>query len=122
VLSRTTTHRLRRNLLIASEAEKEAHNKLITWKEVLKELRRCDGQITDYGRPVGQILFDPAVGVARSSERIEPETFALLCEEGWIATQDQGRIRRYTISEMGIARLDEVEPEPKVLARGAGSS
>jgi hypothetical protein len=94
---------------------------LITWKEVLQELRRCDGQITDYGHPVGQILFDPAVGVAHSSERIDPETFSLLCGEGWIATQDQGRIRRYTISETGIARLDEVESEQKSFARTAGS-
>jgi hypothetical protein len=95
---------------------------LITWKEVLKELRRCDGQITDYGHPVGQILFDPAVGVARSSERIDPETFSLLCGEGLIATQDQGRIRRFTISEAGIARLDEGESELKSFARSAGSS
>jgi hypothetical protein len=87
--------------------KKEAH--LITWKEVLQELRRCDGQITDYGNPVGQILFDPAVGVGRAGERIEAETFSLLCEEGWIATQDQGRIKRYTISETGITRLLEVE-------------
>jgi hypothetical protein len=94
---------------------------LITWKEVLRELHRCDGQITDYGHPVGQILFDPAVGVARSSERIDPETFSLLCEEGWIATQDQGRIRRYTISETGIARLDELESQYKAFALSAGS-
>lgn len=94
---------------------------MITWKEVLKELHRCDGQITDYGHPVGQILFDPAVGVARSSERIDPETFSLLCGEGWIATQDQGRIRRYTISETGIARLNEVEWQSKSAARSAGS-
>jgi len=94
---------------------------LITWKEVLQDLRRCDGQITDYGHPVGQILFDPAMGVARSSERIDPDTFLLLCGEGWIATQDQGRIRRFVISEAGIARLDEVEPEQKAAARSAGS-
>jgi hypothetical protein len=78
---------------------------LITWKDVLQELRRCDGQITDYGHPVGQLLFNPAVGVSRPSERIEPETFALLCAEGWIVTQDLGRIRRYTISETGIGSL-----------------
>jgi hypothetical protein len=94
---------------------------LITWKEVLQELRRCDGQITDYGHPVGQILFDPTVGVAHSSERIDADTFSLLCGEGWIATQDQGRIRRYTISEAGIARLAQVEWEHKPVARGAGS-
>jgi hypothetical protein len=94
---------------------------VITWKEVLHELYRCDGQITDYGQPVGQILFNPVVGVSRPSERIEPETFSLLCVEGWIATQDQGRIRRYTISETGVARLAEVESEHRVFARGAGS-
>lgn len=27
---------------------------MITWREVLQELHRCDGQITDYGHPVGQ--------------------------------------------------------------------
>jgi hypothetical protein len=95
---------------------------MITWKEVLQELHRCDGQITDYGHPVGQILFDPAVRVRRTGERIEPETFTLLCEEGWIATQDQGRIKRYTISETGITRLNEVESQHKAVARGAGSS
>jgi hypothetical protein len=93
---------------------------MITWKEVLKELHRCDGQITDYGHPVGQLLFDPAVGVGRSSERIDPEAFALLCAEGWIATQDQGRIRRYTISETGIARLTDGESALKAFACGAG--
>jgi hypothetical protein len=93
---------------------------VITWKEVLQELRRCDGQITDYGHPVGQLLFNPALGVARPSERIESETFTLLCAEGWITTQDQGRIRRYMISETGIARLAEVDSEQKAIARGAG--
>ena len=94
---------------------------MITWKDVLKELHRCDGQITDYGHPVGQILFDPAVGAGRAGERIDPEAFSLLCGEGWIATQDQGRIRRYTISETGIARLDEVDSELKAFAHSAGS-
>jgi hypothetical protein len=92
---------------------------MFTWTEVLKELRRCEGQITDYGHPVGQILFDPSVGVAHPSERIEHETFVLLCEEGWIATPDQGRIKRYTISETGIARLNEVESSLTAVARGA---
>ena len=74
-------------------------------KEVLHELRRCDGQITDFGGPVGQILFDPAVGKASAAERIEWETFALLCDKGWIATEDEGGIKRYTISEAGFAHL-----------------
>jgi hypothetical protein len=89
---------------------------LITWKELLEALRRCDGQITDYGHPAGQILFDPAIGLG---ERIEWETFSLLCEQGWIATEDQGRIKRYRISETGITRLNEVESQRKVLAMGA---
>jgi len=89
---------------------------LITWKELLEELRRCDGQITDYGHPAGQILFDPAVGVG---ERIERETFSLLCEQGWITTEDQGRIKRYRISETGITRLTEVESSYKMLAMSA---
>lgn len=93
---------------------------MVTWQEVLKELRRCDGQITDYGPPVGQILFDPAVRVDRVNERVEPETFSFLCEKGWIATQDQGRIKRYTISETGITCLNEVESQYTHLARGAG--
>jgi hypothetical protein len=91
---------------------------LITWNEVLEALRRCDGQITDYGHPAGQILFDPAVGVG---ERIEWEPFSLLCAEGWITTEDQGRIRRYRISEAGIARLtEEVELQQKALAATVG--
>ena len=89
---------------------------MITWKELLEELRRCDGQITDYGHPAGQILFDPAVGVG---ERIERETFSLLCEQGWIATEDQGRIKRYRISETGITRLTDVESSYKMLAMSA---
>jgi hypothetical protein len=90
---------------------------LITWDEVLDTLRRSDGQITDYGHPAGQILFDPAIGVG---ERIEWETFSLLCEKEWIATEDQGRIKRYRISETGITRLDEVESQLKGLAASAG--
>lgn len=89
---------------------------MTTWKELLEVLRRCDGQITDYGHPAGQLLFDPAVGMG---ERIEWETFSLLRDEGWIATEDQGRIKRYRISETGITRLNEVEPRHKALARGA---
>jgi DNA-binding transcriptional regulator PaaX len=89
---------------------------LITWKELLEALRRCDGQITDYGHPAGQILFDPAVGVG---ERIERDTFSLLCAQGWITTEDQGRIKRYRISETGITRLTEVESSYKTHAMSA---
>jgi hypothetical protein len=89
---------------------------VITWKELLEALRRCDGQITDYGHPAGQILFDPAIGVG---ERIERDTFSLLCEQGWITTEDQGRIKRYRISETGITRLTEVESSYKTLAMSA---
>jgi hypothetical protein len=79
---------------------------LIAWIKVLEALHRCDGQITDYGNRAGQILFDPAIGVG---ERIERETFSLLCEKGCITTEDQGRIRRYRISEAGMTRLIEIE-------------
>jgi hypothetical protein len=73
-------------------------------KAVLDQLHRRDGQITDFGRPVGQIFFDPAPGNARA-ERIEWEVFSLLREEGWIATEDEGAIKRYRISEAGFAHL-----------------
>jgi len=89
---------------------------LNNWKEVVEALRRSDGQITDYGRPTGQVFFDPAVGVG---ERIEEETFSLLCEAGWISTEDRGRIKRYRITEAGITRLSEAEPQLKAAA-GAG--
>ena len=87
--------------------------KEINWREVLEALRRSDGQITDYGHPAGQVFFDPAVGVG---ERIQNEIFSLLCEAGWIATEDQGRIRRFRISETGMARLNEAEPQFKAAA------
>jgi hypothetical protein len=90
---------------------------LINWNEVLEALRRSDGQITDYGRPAGQVFFDPAVAVG---ERIEEEIFSLLCEEGWISTEDRGSVKRYRITETGMARLDLEEPQFKVAA-SAGS-
>jgi hypothetical protein len=79
----------------------------MTWKDVLEELRRSNGQITDYGPRVGQILFDPAVGSSGPSQRVDPEIFSLLCERGWVTTDDadQGVVRRYVISETGVARL-----------------
>ena len=83
---------------------------------MLEALRRSDGQLTDYGHPAGQVFFDPAVGVG---ERVEEETFSLLCEAGWISTEDQGRIKRYRISEAGMARLNEAE-QPLKAAAGAG--
>lgn len=86
---------------------------MINWKEVLEALRRSDGQITDYGHPAGQVYFDPAVGVG---ERIEVEIFSLLRDAGWISTEDRGRIKRYRISEMGMARLSEPEPLVKTAA------
>lgn len=89
---------------------------MITWNEVLEALRRCDGQITDYGHPAGQILFDPAVGVG---ERIEWETFSLLRGGGWIATEDRGRVKRYRISETGMARLTETESQQDAFATSA---
>ena len=90
---------------------------MINWNEVLEALRRSDGQITDYGHPAGQVFFDPAAGVG---ERIEGEVFSLLCEAGWITTEDQGSVKRYRVSETGMARLDQTEPQFQVAA-GAGS-
>lgn len=77
----------------------------MTWKDVLEELRRSNGQITDYGPRVGQILFDPAVGSVGPSQRVDTEVFNLLCERGWVITEDAGVVRRYVISETGVARL-----------------
>lgn len=77
----------------------------MTCQHVLEELRRSNGQITDYGPRVGQILFDPAVGSSGPSQRVDPEIFDLLCERGWITTIDIGVVRRYVISETGVARL-----------------
>lgn len=77
----------------------------MTCKEVLEDLRRSNGQITDYGPTVGQILIDPAVGSAGPSRRVDPEVFSLLCEQGWVVTIDTGVVRRYVISEAGVARL-----------------
>jgi hypothetical protein len=82
---------------------------MTTWKEVLEELQRCDGQITDYGRPARQILFDPAVGTSHSGQGVEWEIFLLLRDEGWISTEDQGSVKRYRLSEMGIIQLNNAE-------------
>jgi hypothetical protein len=94
---------------------------MITSKEVLEKLHQCDGQITDFGRPVGQIFFDPAPGNARAAERIESETFSLLRDAGWIATEDEGRIKRYRVSESGFAQLNAAASQSGVHARSAGS-
>ena len=77
----------------------------MTWKDVLEELHRSHSQISDYGPCVGQILFDPSVGSSGPSQRVDPEIFALLCERGWVTTADLGVVRRYVISETGLARL-----------------
>jgi hypothetical protein len=84
---------------------------LIRLKEVLEGLHRCDGQITDFGRPVGQIFFDPTLGNARAAERIEWEIFSLLRDEEWITTEDEGGIKRYRLSVAGRAHLDCAEPQ-----------
>jgi hypothetical protein len=93
---------------------------LLTWKEVLDELGRCDGQITDYGRPVGQLLFDPALANAHGGVRIEGDIFSILRDEGWIATDDQGEIKRYRITEAGTANLNQTEPHSNARARASG--
>ena len=85
--------------------------------EVLADLHRCDGQITDFGSPVGQILFDPAVGNARA-ERVEWDTFSLLRDKGWIVTEDRGGIKRYRISEAGFAQVSGNADEAEL--RGTG--
>ena len=94
---------------------------MITWKDVLEELSHGDGQITDYGRHVGQILFNPTFGRLRSGERIESETFSVLRDRGWIFTEDQGEIKRYTISEAGVAYLDAVMSGRTIRLHTAGS-
>jgi hypothetical protein len=77
----------------------------MTWLDVLQELSRSNGQITDYGPGVGQVLFDPVVGSSGPCRRVDPEVFSLLCEEGWLTSQDAGGVRRYVISERGMERL-----------------
>jgi hypothetical protein len=77
----------------------------MTWRDVLEELRRSNAQITDYGPDVGQILICPSVGSSGPSRRVDPEVFTLLCERGWVTTEDTGDVRRYVISETGVARL-----------------
>jgi hypothetical protein len=89
---------------------------VITPKDVLEELRRSDGQITDYGRPAGPILFDPTIG---PGERVEWETFSTLRDSGWVTTDDQGPIRRYRISSAGADQLREAQPQSKVRTEGA---
>lgn len=82
----------------------ETHNP-VTWDDVLERLRRPDARITDYGDPVGPILFDRTLH-SGTSHRIEARVFAFLCEQGWIETPDEGRIRHFTITATGIARLN----------------
>ena len=77
----------------------------MTCHDVLEELRRSNGQITDYGPRVGQILIDPAVGSSGPCQRVDPDVFDLLCQQGWVSTEDIGVVRRYVISETGRARL-----------------
>jgi hypothetical protein len=94
---------------------------LFTWTEVLEELCRCDGQITDYGFAAGQVFFAPAPGNAHTYERIEWEIFSMLRGEGWITTEDRGAIKRYKISEAGTAHLNEARPQYKILTRSAAA-
>src|ERR1700688_2459587 len=89
-------------------------NPVITPKDVLEELRRCNGQITDYGRPAGPILFDPTIGAQHPGERVEGETFSMLCDNGWVTTDDIGPIKRYPISRAGTNQLHEAQPQNKV--------
>jgi anaerobic selenocysteine-containing dehydrogenase len=68
---------------------------LLTWQEVLEELHRCNGRITDFGRHTAPVFFDSVIGNSRTGERIEIEAFRILRDEGWIATEDQGEIKYY---------------------------
>ena len=72
---------------------------MLTWQDVLEELRRCNGQITDFGRHTAPVFFDSAIGNCRAGERIETEAFLTLRDESWIVTEDQGEIKRYRINE-----------------------
>jgi len=77
----------------------------ITWSYVLEQLRRSDTQITDYGQPVGAFLFDPHLHAGKS-QPVAAHVLTFLSGQGWIQTADEGRIRRFTISAAGIARLN----------------
>jgi hypothetical protein len=104
-------------LLISSEIG--GSETVITPKDVLEELLRCDGQITDFGHPTGAILFDPTMGTPHPGERIELETFSLLRDNGWVTTDDRGVIRRYRISRVGTNQLHEASLNNKVRAGNA---
>jgi hypothetical protein len=82
---------------------------MVTWQEVLEELSRCNGQITDFGHHAAPIFFDSAMGNKHSGERVEWEVFLRLREEGWIVTEDQGNIKRYRISAAGDAHLNGIQ-------------
>jgi len=105
-------------LLILCERKREAHA-VTTSIDVLEMMRRCDGQITDYGRRTGPILFDPSFGTPHAGERVEGETFLLLRDKGWVTTEDQGVIRRYRISSAGTNYLNEVQSQNKTRAANA---
>lgn len=77
----------------------------MTFRDILEELRESNGQITDYGSRIGPVLFDPCVGSSGPSRRVDPEVFTMLCEQGWVTTEDTGVVRKYVISERGVARL-----------------
>jgi hypothetical protein len=80
---------------------------LLTWQEVLEALRRCDGQITDFGRHTAPIFFDSVIGNSHTGERIEIDAFRILRDERWIVTEDQGEIKRYRINEDRNDRVSE---------------
>lgn len=90
----------------------------MTWQEVLEALRRCDGQITDFGRHTAPIFFASVIGNSHTGERIEIEAFRILRDEGWIVTEDQGQIKRYRINE---GRNADVSERRSDMARAASS-
>lgn len=84
---------------------------MLTWQEVLVELRRSNGQITDFGRHTAPVFFDSVIGNSRTGERIEIEAFLILRDEGWIVTEDEGEIKRYRINEDRNAHVSELRSD-----------
>lgn len=84
---------------------------MLSWQEILEELRQCNGQITDLGRHTAPIFFDSVIGNSHTGEWIEIEAFLILRDEGWIVTEDQGEIKRYRINEDRNAHVNELRSD-----------
>jgi hypothetical protein len=81
-----------------------------TAEAILEEMRRTNGWIKHDVLDKKQDLFDPAVGNPQTGEQIDSTTFNALIGNGWIETTDTREIRRYRISQAGVARLATVRP------------